>query len=61
MLSNSYANNTALSCLHVVEDLDTAQSVLLRWGQTVPWTWTVWDDERILDYAIIEHTVSCYQ
>ena len=43
-----------------LEELDLSQSILLRWSAdiTVPWAWSVWDDERILDYGIIELLVS---
>ncbi|KAF8203691.1 hypothetical protein BJ912DRAFT_207243 [Pholiota molesta] len=30
-----------------VEHLDAPQTILLRWGNVVPWSWTTWDDQRI--------------
>ncbi|KAF5375025.1 hypothetical protein D9758_000142 [Tetrapyrgos nigripes] len=30
-----------------VENLDAAQSFLLRWGNIVPWCWKTWSDPRI--------------
>ena len=40
--------------------LDTAQSILVKQGGdvTLPWMWSVWDDERILDYYVVEQLVS---
>ncbi|KAF8912803.1 hypothetical protein CPB84DRAFT_1957224 [Gymnopilus junonius] len=29
-----------------VENLDIPQTLLLRWGNVVPWSWSVWTDER---------------
>ncbi|KAF9499790.1 hypothetical protein BDN71DRAFT_1502686 [Pleurotus eryngii] len=29
------------------DELDVAQTILLRWGSTIPWSWTVWRDLRI--------------
>ena len=37
--------------------LSEAQSILLKWGITLPWAWHTWSDERILDYVVVEHTV----
>jgi hypothetical protein len=31
-----------------IEELDPAQTILVRWGETVPFCWTVWDDQRIV-------------
>ncbi|KAF9475608.1 hypothetical protein BDN70DRAFT_996278 [Pholiota conissans] len=30
-----------------VARLDIPQIILLRWGNVVPWTWSIWDDQRI--------------
>lgn len=29
------------------ENLDVPQTVLLRWGSVVPWSWSTWDDLRV--------------
>ncbi|KAJ8702779.1 hypothetical protein PTI98_001466 [Pleurotus ostreatus] len=29
------------------DELDVAQTILLRWGSTIPWSWMVWRDLRI--------------
>ncbi|KAJ7932607.1 hypothetical protein B0H13DRAFT_789095 [Mycena leptocephala] len=29
------------------EDLDPAQIVLIRWGDTISWCWETWDDHRV--------------
>ncbi|KAI0094728.1 hypothetical protein BDY19DRAFT_39080 [Irpex rosettiformis] len=34
-------------------NLDAAQRLLIDWGVTIPWCWTVWNDERFLDYDVI--------
>ncbi len=41
--------------------LDGAQSVLLGWGQVVPWSWTIWNDTRLADMELITQLVSLYQ
>ncbi|KAF9569706.1 hypothetical protein CPC08DRAFT_6196 [Agrocybe pediades] len=35
------------SSLHILGDLDTAQTILLKWGDVMPWSWSTWDDQRI--------------
>lgn len=29
-----------------LEELDIAHAILLRWGNTVPWSWSTWNDQR---------------
>lgn len=29
------------------EKLDVPQTILLRWGSAVPWSWSTWDDLRV--------------
>ncbi|KDR85134.1 hypothetical protein GALMADRAFT_324437 [Galerina marginata CBS 339.88] len=29
-----------------LEELDLPQIILLRWGDSVPWSWSIWTDER---------------
>ncbi|KAF7791961.1 hypothetical protein EIP86_002987 [Pleurotus ostreatoroseus] len=45
--------NTPL--IQVTPNLDVAQSIVYKWGVTVPWMWLMWQDERILDYVVVEH------
>jgi hypothetical protein len=40
------------------EGLDLAQSILVRWGETLPWCWSTWDDPRIVHVDIITYLVS---
>lgn len=39
---------------------DGAQTVLLCWGQVVPWSWTSWNDSRFADMGLITQLVSLY-
>jgi len=39
---------------------DGAQIVLLCWGQVVPWSWTIWNDTRLVDMELITQLVSLY-
>jgi len=32
-----------------LEILDVSQSILLFWGNVVPWSWTTWSDARIVN------------
>ena len=47
--------NTSL--IQVTSNLNVAQSIIHKWGITVPWMWLMWQDERILDYVVVEHAV----
>lgn len=40
------------------EDLDPAQVVLLRWGDTVSWCWETWDDHRVANAESVIFLVS---
>lgn len=40
--------------------LDAAQRVLIQWGVTVPWCWIAWNDERIVDYDVVQLLVRSY-
>jgi hypothetical protein len=40
------------------EKLDVAQVIMVRWGETVPWCWTVWDDQRTANAESIINLVS---
>jgi hypothetical protein len=35
------------------EVLDAAQTILTRWGETIRWSWLVWDDPRITNIETI--------
>lgn len=41
-----------------VEHLDAPQTILLRWGNVVPWSWITWDDQRIANTAHLPCLVS---
>ncbi|PBL00741.1 hypothetical protein ARMGADRAFT_1160030 [Armillaria gallica] len=34
-------------------DLDVAQTILVRWGDTIPWSWETWDDSRLANSQVI--------
>jgi len=36
---------------------DGPQTVLLCWGQVIPWCWTVWDDTRFANFELITQLV----
>lgn len=40
---------------------DGAQTVLLYWGQVVPWSWTIWNDTRVAEIELITQLVSLWQ
>ncbi|KAF7339825.1 hypothetical protein MVEN_01899100 [Mycena venus] len=42
------------------EDLDPAQVVLLRWGDTVSWCWETWDDYRVANAESIVFLTSTW-
>jgi hypothetical protein len=48
------------SALLPIAHPDGAQTVLLSWGQVVPWSWTIWNDTRFADMALITPLVSLY-
>lgn len=53
-----YPHETAISDFaSPLEKLDAAQTILVRWGETVPFCWTVWDDQRIAHTEYIVHLV----
>lgn len=39
-------------------DLDLAQTILVRWGNLIPWAWSVWDDQRFAGLECIIDLVS---
>lgn len=40
-----------------MEELDPAQTILVKWGLTVPFCWTVWDKDKVADMEVITHLV----
>ena len=40
------------------ENLDVPQTILLRWGSAVPWSWSTWDDLRVANTEYIHVMVS---
>ncbi|KAL5495474.1 hypothetical protein ACEPAI_937 [Sanghuangporus weigelae] len=36
-----------------LDNLDDAQTILLHWGNTVPWAWEKWDDPRIIGFDTV--------
>lgn len=40
------------------ENLDVPQTILLRWGNAVPWSWSTWDDLRVANTEYIHVMVS---
>ena len=42
------------------EKLDVPQTILLRWGSAVPWSWSTWDDLRVANTECLRVVVSCW-
>ena len=40
------------------ENLDVPQTILLRWGNAVPWSWSTWDDLRVANTEYLRVMVS---
>ncbi|KAL5534448.1 hypothetical protein ACEPAG_910 [Sanghuangporus baumii] len=36
-----------------LDNLDDAQTILLHWGNTIPWAWEKWDDPRIIGFDTV--------
>ena len=39
-------------------DLDLAKTILVRWGDFVPWSWSICDDEHITGLECVTYLVS---
>ncbi|KAJ3554696.1 hypothetical protein NM688_g2967 [Phlebia brevispora] len=52
--------NTQNSSIYMTQEPDIAQWIVLRWSEVIPWMWTVWNDERIVDYNVIESTTQLW-
>lgn len=47
-LIKSIVNEDVAACpITPPEKLDVPQTILLRWGSVVPWSWSTWDDLRV--------------
>lgn len=57
IVMNKWSDDAAENS-RLCENINVPQSILLKWGSFVPWTWEIWDDERILDFDVIEQLVS---
>lgn len=53
-INNIPSQNLVFPCEH----LDIAQVIMVRWGETVPWCWMVWDDRRTVNAEYITTLVS---
>jgi hypothetical protein len=42
------------------ENLDVPQTILLRWGNAVPWSWSTWDDLRVANTEYLRVMVSVW-
>lgn len=56
-LIRTIANEDTVNC-RPPEDLDVPQTILLRWGNVVPWTWSTWDDFRVANSECLRVVVS---
>ncbi|KAF7339646.1 hypothetical protein MSAN_02179400 [Mycena sanguinolenta] len=63
ILQNILHPDDSVACLQLVtppEELDPAQTILLRWGDTVSWCWETWDDHRIANAESVVFLASCF-
>ncbi|KAK0481864.1 hypothetical protein IW261DRAFT_1106960 [Armillaria novae-zelandiae] len=44
---------TTSSIVTPPDDLDVAQTILVRWGDTIFWSWETWDDSRLANTEVI--------
>jgi hypothetical protein len=54
------SSNTDALLLHSIEpllELDTAQKIMAHGSMIIPWCWTIWNDNRVVDYDIIQFMV----
>lgn len=45
--------------IYIPENLDVPQIILLLWGDAVPWSWSIWDDQRIANIEDV-HSLVCF-
>jgi hypothetical protein len=58
-LIKSIVNEDVATCTNTpLEKLDIPQTVLLRWGSAVPWSWSTWDDLRVANTEYLRIVVS---
>jgi len=50
-------DNGSSSLISPREVLDPAETILVRWGLTVPWSWKIWGDPRIANAECVTHLV----
>ncbi|OCB86137.1 hypothetical protein A7U60_g6726 [Sanghuangporus baumii] len=43
-----------------LDNLDGAQTILLHWGNTVPWAWEKWDDPRVIGFDTVTKNWLCH-
>ncbi|KAF9532068.1 hypothetical protein CPB83DRAFT_56457 [Crepidotus variabilis] len=43
-----------------LDELDVAQCVLVRWGEFVPWTWSIWNDPRTANSEVLRFLTSTW-
>ncbi|KAI0936199.1 hypothetical protein AcV5_004396 [Taiwanofungus camphoratus] len=60
VMSPAGVPTSALALITPLASLNAAQSILLRWGQVVPWCWAVWSDPRIANSEIIDYTTASW-
>ncbi|KAJ7139919.1 hypothetical protein C8R44DRAFT_765765 [Mycena epipterygia] len=63
ILQNVIHPNDSVSSLELAsppDDLDPAQLILLRWGDTVSWCWETWDDHRVANVESIVFLTSMW-
>lgn len=58
LVMNPHYPDCILQLASPCEDLDLAQTILVRWGVTVSWCWSTWDDQRIANVEYITFFVS---
>ncbi|KAI0662697.1 hypothetical protein C8Q70DRAFT_960558 [Cubamyces menziesii] len=52
VLHSDAPNTSSLSIS--APDLDLPQSILLKWGPTLPWAWATWRDSRLYQADVVE-------
>ncbi|KAJ7783558.1 hypothetical protein DFH07DRAFT_788206 [Mycena maculata] len=63
ILQNVMHPDDTVSSLRVIvppDELDPAQVILLRWGETVSWCWETWDDYRVANSESIVFLTSTW-
>ena len=60
MLKCIFANEHSLDsgASLYIKSPDTAQMIVLHWGNCIPFAWSKWEDARVLDFDLITNLVS---